>query len=86
MSGGAASGASLIRASTATGRSRGCSTPTAGTTGGPAGYPNGWWRDSAQQLLVLKQDKSVVPALQRMVRTSDSLLGRFHALWTLEWA
>jgi mono/diheme cytochrome c family protein/glucose/arabinose dehydrogenase len=47
-------------------------------------HPNGWWRDSAQQLLVLKQDKSVVPALQRMVRTSDSLLGRFHALWTLE--
>ena len=25
--------------------------------------PNGWWRDTAQQLLVLKQDKSVVPAL-----------------------
>ncbi len=28
-------------------------------------HPNGWWRDTAQQLLVLKQDKSVVPALQR---------------------
>ena len=27
-------------------------------------HPNGWWRDTAQQLLVLKQDKSVVPALQ----------------------
>ena len=26
-------------------------------------HPNGWWRDTAQQLLVLKQDKSVVPAL-----------------------
>ena len=24
-------------------------------------HPNGWWRDTAQQLLVLKQDKSVVP-------------------------
>ena len=23
-------------------------------------HPNGWWRDTAQQLLVLKQDKSVV--------------------------
>ena len=27
-------------------------------------HPNGWWRDTAQRLLVLKQDKSVVPALQ----------------------
>ena len=47
-------------------------------------HPNGWWRDTAQQLLVLKQDKSVVPALQTMVRTSKNQLARFHALWTLE--
>lgn len=45
---------------------------------------NGWWRDTAQQLLVLKQDKSVVPALQTIVRTSKNPLARFHALWTLE--
>ena len=47
-------------------------------------HPNGWWRDTAQQLLVLKQNKSVVPALQTIVRTSPNLLARFHALWTLE--
>src|SRR5207253_2649460 len=47
-------------------------------------HPNGWWRDMAQRLLVLKQDKSVVPALQQMTRSSGTLLGRFHALWTLE--
>ena len=47
-------------------------------------HPNGWWRDTAQRLLVLAQDKSVVPALQAIVRSSDSLVGRFHALWTLE--
>jgi mono/diheme cytochrome c family protein len=47
-------------------------------------HPNGWWRDTAQQLLVLKQDKSVVPALQTIVKTSKNLLGRFHAMWTLE--
>jgi mono/diheme cytochrome c family protein/glucose/arabinose dehydrogenase len=47
-------------------------------------HPNGWWRDTAQQLLVLKQDKSVVPSLQRIVRSSPNLLARFHALWTLE--
>ncbi|HEY7501044.1 MAG TPA: discoidin domain-containing protein [Vicinamibacterales bacterium] len=47
-------------------------------------HPNGWWRDTAQQLLVLKQDKTIVPALQRLVRTSKNVLPRFHALWTLE--
>jgi mono/diheme cytochrome c family protein len=47
-------------------------------------HPNGWWRDTAQQLLVLKQDRSVVPALQQVVRTSKNQLARYHALWTLE--
>jgi mono/diheme cytochrome c family protein len=47
-------------------------------------HENGWWRDTAQQLLVLRQDKSVVPALRNIVRTSKNLLARFHALWTLE--
>ena len=32
--------------------------------------PNGWWRDTAQQLLILKQDKSVVPALKQLARSS----------------
>jgi mono/diheme cytochrome c family protein/glucose/arabinose dehydrogenase len=47
-------------------------------------HENGWWRDTAQRLLVLKQDKSIVPQLETIVRTSDNLIGRFHALWTLE--
>jgi mono/diheme cytochrome c family protein len=46
--------------------------------------PNGWWRDTAQRLLILKQDKSIVPPLQQLARTSENLLARFHALWTLE--
>jgi hypothetical protein len=47
-------------------------------------HPNGWWRDTAQRLLILKQDRSVVAALQRLAGTAKSLEGRFHALWTLE--
>ena len=47
-------------------------------------HPNGWWRDTAQQLLVLKQDRSVVPALEKIARGSTNRLARFHALWTLE--
>jgi mono/diheme cytochrome c family protein/glucose/arabinose dehydrogenase len=50
-------------------------------------HANGWWRDTAQRLLVLKQDKSVVPALRSLAAASGDgtvLVGRFHALWTLE--
>ena len=46
--------------------------------------PNGWWRDTAQQLLVLKQDRSVVPALQAMTADTTNQLARIHAMWTLE--
>lgn len=46
--------------------------------------PSGWWRDTAQKLLVLRRDKSVVPALRTMARSSDNQLARIHALWTLE--
>ncbi|HLX60610.1 MAG TPA: discoidin domain-containing protein, partial [Planctomycetota bacterium] len=47
-------------------------------------HPNGWWRDTAQRLLVLKGDKSVVPALAEMARKNPNPLARIHALWTLE--
>ena len=53
--------------------------------------PNGWWRDNAQKELVIRADKSVVPALRQMALgqkcTSDKVptaLGQLHALWTLE--
>ena len=47
-------------------------------------HPNGWWRDQAQKLLVLRQDRSVVPALLAQTRASQNPLARAHALWTLE--
>src|SRR4026209_397377 len=34
--------------------------------------------------LGLKQDRSVVPALQRLAASASTPEGRFHALWTLE--
>ena len=48
------------------------------------GHPNGWWRDTAQKLLVLRGDHSVVPALTEMVRRHPDPLARLGALWTLE--
>jgi mono/diheme cytochrome c family protein len=47
-------------------------------------HPNGWWRDTAQKLLVLGGDKSVAPTLVDMARSSTNQLARLHALWTLE--
>lgn len=47
-------------------------------------HPNGWWRDKAQQLIVLSGDRSLAPALENMARTHENLLARFHALWCLE--
>ena len=47
-------------------------------------HPNGWWRDNAQKLIILRGDKKVVPDLEKMARESKSWHGRLHALWTLE--
>ncbi|MCF0054240.1 c-type cytochrome [Dyadobacter sp. CY356] len=53
-------------------------------------HPNGWWRDNAQKELILRNDRSVIPALKMMAESqnesekSTSSLGRLHALWTLE--
>jgi mono/diheme cytochrome c family protein len=48
-------------------------------------HPNGWWRDTAQKLLVLRRDLSVVPALETMAsQDSTDPRPRLHALWTLD--
>ncbi|MBX7208860.1 MAG: discoidin domain-containing protein [Verrucomicrobiaceae bacterium] len=47
-------------------------------------HPNGWWRDTAQRMIIVKGDKSVVPSLTEMMKSNDNHLARLHALWTLE--
>jgi len=44
---------------------------------------NGWTRDTAQRLLVEKEDLSIVPELKKLIKTGTAL-GQLHALWTLE--
>lgn len=59
--------------------------------------PNGWWRDNAQELLVVRQDESVVPALKKLAlgeqsfadkwifwKKKPSAATRVQALWTLD--
>ncbi len=48
-------------------------------------HPNGWWRNTAQRLLVERGDKSVTADLRRLaVAPKASAPVRLHALWTLE--
>ena len=47
-------------------------------------HPNGWWRDTAQQLLIQRNDASVVPALVRLAESAADARTRVHAMWTLE--
>ena len=45
-------------------------------------HPNGWWRDTAQRLLVERGSMDAVAHLQEMAESGNAL-GRLHALWTL---
>ncbi|MDB6109790.1 MAG: dehydrogenase [Pedosphaera sp.] len=47
-------------------------------------HPNGWWRDTAQRLLVENNNPSVIPELQAKALSDTNYLGRIHALWTLD--
>ena len=47
-------------------------------------HPNGWWRDTAQRLLVERGDRAIVPALGTLVRTAPDPRTRLHALFVLE--
>ncbi len=46
--------------------------------------PNLWWRLTAQRLLVERQDRTAVAALEGLARSPKSAPGRVHALRTLE--
>ena len=47
-------------------------------------HPNGWRRDMAQQLLVERDDKSVVPALRKLALSATDARARLKALWVLD--
>ena len=47
-------------------------------------HPNGWRRDTAQRLLIERNEASAFPALRTMVEGHANHLARLHALWVLE--
>ncbi|MGY5353696.1 DUF7133 domain-containing protein [Wenyingzhuangia sp. IMCC45467] len=61
------------------------------------GHKNGWYRNTAQKLIILRADEKVIPVLKEIALNNQSIwskwfgsddkdygLERIHALWTLE--
>ncbi|CAG4992373.1 hypothetical protein DYBT9275_00949 [Dyadobacter sp. CECT 9275] len=58
-------------------------------------HPNGWWRDNAQKLLILRNAREVIAELRKVAacslwdripffKNNNRHLGKIHALWTLD--
>ena len=47
-------------------------------------HANGWWRDTAQRLVVERGEKSVGPALTKLAQGADDWRTRLRALWALD--
>lgn len=47
-------------------------------------HPNGWWRDTAQRLIVERGGDEAVAALQALAADGSNELAAVHAVWTLE--
>lgn len=47
-------------------------------------HPNGWWRDTAQRLIVERGGDEAVEALKALVADGSNELASIHALWALE--
>src|SRR5690606_17619886 len=48
------------------------------------GHGNGHIRDTAQRLLVERNDRAAIPALKQAAAGAKSGFARLHALWTLD--
>lgn len=46
-------------------------------------HPNGWRRDTAQRLLVERNDQAIVSQLHQLAAESENPKAKIHALWTL---
>lgn len=54
-------------------------------------HTNGWYRENAQKEIIVRNDRSLIPALQQIAIGTHSSIGKkntslakIHALWTLE--
>jgi len=47
-------------------------------------HPMGWWRDTAQRLLVERNATTAAPALKALAASAPDWRTKLHALWTLD--
>ncbi len=47
-------------------------------------HPNGWWRDTAQRLLVERKDASSIEDLKKLAAAEGDPIPRLHAIFSLE--
>ena len=47
-------------------------------------HPNGWWRDTAQQLLIQRGAKVSMPSLVKLASSAKDWRTRLHAMWTID--
>jgi mono/diheme cytochrome c family protein len=47
-------------------------------------HDNAWWRETAQRILVERQEGRAMAPLQKLARSGESPQARVHALWTLQ--
>ena len=45
------------------------------------GHPNGWWRDNAQKLIILRGDRSVIPSLKDIATGQKNVRKMIAATW-----
>ncbi len=79
----------VVHESTRRDRSRGLSKAPPLTLVETLSHPNGWWRDTAQRLLVERGqskplDPGVIAALEKLAVNTADWRTRLHALWTLD--
>ena len=49
------------------------------------GHKNGWWRDMAQQLLIIRNAKEAIPELNKIIQSNTTTtIQKIHSLWVLE--
>ena len=46
-------------------------------------HENSWWRDTAQRLLIERNDSEAIPVLRRAIAAGGRPEGQLHAMWTL---
>ena len=47
-------------------------------------HPNGWWRDTAQRILVERDDRSIAGGLKERAEKAPDWRTRLHAMWVLD--